>query len=149
MGIISVINPSGVSKEKESILITFLKKFSPIKYAVEAIVISEFRGMDFGIQGKKWRWLDLPRMGALALVKNGDEVLDALALRYTNYNDVLKQLCLLSGVNLAASLLGLTFFGPVHIQAREEGTQSCTSNNTVQSSNSFVPQYLPLVSKVV
>jgi len=62
----SVINPSGVSKEKESQLIAFLKQFSPIKYAIEAILISEFRGMDFGVQGKKWRWLDLPKMGGMS-----------------------------------------------------------------------------------
>jgi hypothetical protein len=63
MDLFSVINPSGVSKEKESPIIVLLKQFSPIKYAIEALLISEFRGMDFGVQGKKWRWLDLPKMG--------------------------------------------------------------------------------------
>ena len=62
----SVINPSGVSKEKQSPLIAFLKLFSPIKYAIEAILISEFHGLEFGVQGKAWRWLDLPKMGGMS-----------------------------------------------------------------------------------
>jgi len=48
----------------------------------------------------------------LALVQNGDQVLDALGLADTSCEKVMKDLMLLSVGNLLISWLGLSFFGP-------------------------------------
>lgn len=52
-----------------------------------------------------------PKMGGLALVKDGNEVLANLGLENASYSDLMNNLALLAGVYLTASWLGLTFFG--------------------------------------
>ena len=85
----------------------------------------------------------------LALVRSGDEVLEALGLRNANFHDILKNLCILSGANLLVSLIGLIFFGPVYIQAKDDDVQTCGKNITkvtVESSKNLAPpQSVPLV----
>jgi len=115
---VGIINPSGVdANAKAPLLIKALQQISPIKLAIEALCIAEFKGMEFD-DGKGTRWglgrrlKDLPRMGGLALVKNGDQVLDALGLADRSYETVMKELLILSGGNLLVSWFGLSFFGP-------------------------------------
>ena len=55
---------------------------------------------------------DLPRMGALAMVKDGDNVLKNLGLGTADYSDLMNSLARLSGVYLLMSWLGLSYFGP-------------------------------------
>lgn len=110
---VGIINPSGVDvNAKTPSLIKFLQQISPIKLAIEALCIAEFKGMDFDDGHRRWRRIrDLPRMGGLALVQNGDQVLDALGLADKSYEKLVKDLMLLSGGNLLISWLGLSFFG--------------------------------------
>lgn len=87
--------------------------FSPIKWAIEALVTAEFRGMTFDKDRDFWGNLkELPRMGGLAMVRDGDEVLDALGLGTANYDEIMNNLAKLSGVFLLFSWLGLAFGGP-------------------------------------
>ncbi len=76
---------------KTPLIIQFLKKISPIGMAIEALCIAEYSGMDFA-EGGKWRLGDLPRMGGLALVRNGDQVIDALGLTSKTYRDVMQNM---------------------------------------------------------
>ena len=46
------------------------------------------------------------------MVRDGDEVLDALGLGTANYDEIMKNLVKLSGVFLVFSWLGLAFGGP-------------------------------------
>ncbi|KAL3792307.1 hypothetical protein HJC23_006219 [Cyclotella cryptica] len=118
--IVGVINPSGVSSDDApNFLMSFLRNLSPIRWAIEAVVTAEFRGMIFG-DSDRGRWgklKNLPKMGGLALVKDGDEVLANLGLADASYSDLMSNLALLSGVYLFTSWLGLCFCGPKFIDA--------------------------------
>ena len=50
---------------------------------------------------------DLPKIGALALVKNGDQVLEELGLAKETYTSAMLHLAALSAANLLLSWLGL------------------------------------------
>ena len=112
--VVGVINPSGVNTDDPpNIVMEWIKMFSPIKWAIEALVTAEFRGMKFEKDRDFWgRLKDLPRMGGLAMVSDGDEVLDALGLGTAKYDEIMGNLALLSGVYLMLSWLGLAFGGP-------------------------------------
>ena len=58
---------------------------------------------------------DLPKMGALAMVKDGDNVLMNLGLGTVEYSDLMKKLAMLSGIYLSMSWFGLSYFGPTFI----------------------------------
>lgn len=106
-----IINPSGVdSSVKKPWIINLLKDLSPIGLSIEALCVEEYKGKSFvNEKTSKWSALrDLPKMGGLALVQNGDQVLEALALERKTYNGVMKRLTLLSALNLLISLIGLS-----------------------------------------
>mmetsp|Transcript_25215 Transcript_25215/g.60645 ORF Transcript_25215/g.60645 Transcript_25215/m.60645 type:complete len:409 (-) Transcript_25215:92-1318(-) len=116
--VVGIINPSGVDPEDPpSKLLDVLKFFSPMKWAIESLVTAEFRGMDFGGKGQGiWgKVKDLPQMGALAMVQDGDSVLVNLGLGTAKYWDLAKNLLVLSGIYLSISLIGLSYFGPSFI----------------------------------
>jgi len=58
---------------------------------------------------------DHPKMGALALVQNGDDVLTNLGLGTAKYIDLRRHLGMLSCVYLTLSWFGLSYFGPSFI----------------------------------
>jgi hypothetical protein len=118
---VGIINPSGVDQSESSpAVVEALKQVSPIGFAIRAVCLAEYRGMEFqdpssngGKQGffRRGRNLlrDLPKMGALALVQNGDQVLDELGLGQDDYSGQMKHLAVLSLVNLLLSWIGLRF----------------------------------------
>ncbi len=64
----------------------------------------------------RWGQLkDLPKMGALALVQDGDSVLGELGLGNAVYSDLMKKLWILSGIYISLSWLGLSYFRPLFI----------------------------------
>ena len=150
--VLGVINPSGVdSNETQPIIIRLLKLSSPIKWAVEALCVAEFRGIEFVKQTRRgiFRTLvsDAPKMGALALVQNGDQVLDALGLTNITWESSMKALGKLTGVNLLLAFLGLTFCGPKFIGPHKyhpvddmSGIDILTKDNleTIKRSDSIV-----------
>jgi len=76
--------------------------------AIESLVIAEYKGMKFDDDGQRWRVRDLPKMGGLALVRNGDQVIDALGLSSKTYNGVMWDLATVSAFNLVVSWIGLS-----------------------------------------
>lgn len=129
--IVGIINPSGAKNVKsQPFYLQWLKLASPIKWAIEALCVAEYRGMRFETRkGFFRRLLDTPRMGAYALVQNGDQVLDALALSYVSYEDTMKGLATVVGANLFVSLIGLTFLGPSYVQATGAQREEPISEN--------------------
>eukprot|EP00536_Pseudo-nitzschia_multiseries_P010652 jgi/Psemu1/326112/estExt_fgenesh1_pg.C_3330013 len=119
---VGVINPAGVDEsEPQPAVVGAMKQLSPIAFAIKALCLAEYRGMEFGdpSQGDKGNFgniffrgrgllRDLPRMGALALVQNGDQVLDELGLGNDKYEGAMKHLAFLSLGNLLLSWIGLT-----------------------------------------
>jgi hypothetical protein len=111
--VVGVINPSGVdpSQPPPPPIVRIMKHFSPFAFAIEALCLGEYPGMQFATEGRGWfkRFADLPRMGGLAMVRNGDQVIEALGLADKNYAVIMKQLAMLSLGNLAVGWLGLLF----------------------------------------
>jgi hypothetical protein len=114
---VGIINPSGVdSSEPQPAIVEALKQLSPIEFAVKAVCLAEFRGREFQRpEGESRNFFsrgnavlkDLPKMGALALVKNGDQVLEELGLAKDTYKSAMLHLATLSAANLLLSWLGL------------------------------------------
>lgn len=114
---VGVINPSGVdASEPPPLIVQGLKQISPIAYAIKAVCVAEYRGMEFGDPSASKKNVfsrgrnvlrDLPKMGALALVKNGEQVLEELGLGEETYGSAMRHLAIMSAVNLLISWLGL------------------------------------------
>jgi hypothetical protein len=125
--VVGVINPSGVNLDEDgrpNMIMQILGFFSPIKWAIESLVTAEFSGMIFeddkinnnnNNKGVWGRLQDLPKLGALAFVKNGNDVLTNLGLGKATYTDLMDHLGLLSGIYLTISWIGLSFFRPTFI----------------------------------
>jgi hypothetical protein len=127
--VVGIINPSGVSDadDPEPSFISIIKMASPIRWAIEALCIAEYTGMEFAPDSKRKGWFgrvinvfENPRMGALALVQNGAQILDAIGLKGGSYESHMKNLAILTGINLLISLFGLEFCGPKFKQAMNQ-----------------------------
>lgn len=178
--VLGVINPSGVdTTDVQPILIRLFKLASPIKWAVEALCVAEYRGMEFAKQSRRgmFRTLvnDAPKMGGLALVQNGDQVLDALGLGNITWESSMKALGKLTGINLLISLIGLTFCGPSFIGPNEyhnnedkvlnlldrteremvdskgdtNGKESSSVGNSVRSNKIKKPDIIPIIRGLI
>ena len=74
--------------------------------------------LSYLVSSCRWGQLkDLPKMGALAMVQDGDSVLLNLGLGNAKYSEKMKRLAYLAGIYLCLSLMGLSFFGPSFIDA--------------------------------
>jgi len=124
--VVGVINPSGVNLDEDgrpNMIMQILGFFSPIKWAIESLLTAEFSGMIFeddkinnnNNKGVWGRLQDLPKMGALAFVKNGNDVLTNLGLGKATYTELMDHLGLLSGIYVTISWIGLSFFRPTFI----------------------------------
>lgn len=121
---VGVINPGGVDTSlKPPLIIRSLASFSPIKWAIEAVLVAEFQDMKFSTSKAKnigffQRFRDLPKMGGLALVQDGNQVLDALGLKHKTFDGLIQNMTKLTFINLAISWIGLTFVGPKFLNAQ-------------------------------
>lgn len=104
---------------KTPFIVQLLKNISPIGMSIEALCIAEYKGMDFAEDGMRWSLKDLPRMGGLALVRNGDQVIDALGLKNKTYKGVMNNLVVASSMNLLVSWFGLSYCGTKFTKARD------------------------------
>lgn len=105
------VNPSGVDVDKPPpTVVTLLKTISPFAYAIEALCIGEYHGMKF--RGRRnWfgRFAGLPKFGALAMVRDGDQVLQALGLAEKTFPSAMNRLGTLTIAYLVLSWIGLLF----------------------------------------
>lgn len=118
---VGIINPSGVDPSEPSpAVVAALKSLSPVGYAIRAVCIKEYGGAKFEDPSGKKRNIfsrgrnalrDLPKMGALALVRNGDQVLQELGLGNESYEGAMRHLVYLSVANLFISWIGLSISG--------------------------------------
>jgi hypothetical protein len=134
--VVGVINPSGVSADKKPpLLVRWIKQFSPFAHAIEALCLGEYPGMEFGDNNSNWitRVRDMPKMGGLALVQNGDQVIEALGLATTTYGSAMQQLALLSGGYLLLSWLGLSVQQWLPKMTRARSIQQKSYPNATQS----------------
>jgi hypothetical protein len=85
------------------------KALSPIRWAIESLCCAEFRGMQLHRGGWFSRVRDAPRMGALAAVRDGDEVLAALGLGGKEWSDGVWSLAKVSAVEAVVAVLALKY----------------------------------------
>ena len=126
--VVGIINPSGVDSAKDPPqLVTFLQQASPIKWAIEAMCVAEYKGMDLREGSSRWgRIRDLPKMGAFSMVQNGDQILEALGLQESSYTSSMRHLALISAANLL-----LSWFGLERSQLRSRTAKSTRGRNTM------------------
>lgn len=111
--VVGIINPSGVDANySKPLFVRFMKQFSPFAHCIEALCIGEYSDVKrFGRLPHSrlafFRGSRPIRMGALALVRNGDQVLQALGLKGTAYTDSMKRLVYITIGNLFLSCIGL------------------------------------------
>lgn len=68
-----VIDPAGQAGHSSNQFMEMMQSLSPIRYAIEALCVAELGGLDLARSAA-----DAPRMGGLALVASGNEVLRRL-----------------------------------------------------------------------
>lgn len=135
--LVGVINPSGVDPQRAPpVIAQLMKRISPFAYAIHAVMIAEFQDMQFVSSTTGGRWWssvvkDLPRMGAMAMVRNGNQVLEALGLKQETYLNAMKQLTYLTGIHLVLSWWGLAFQ-----RRRRKPSPSNPNNTTTATANS-------------
>ena len=93
--LVGVINPAGAaSGDSPSRVMAALERTSVIRHAIEALIVSELDGVTLARSAK-----DAPRMGGLALVRTGREVLERLGV-FDGYADAMRKMGVLAGVHL-------------------------------------------------
>merc|ERR1712008_5331 len=101
-----IIDPAGDSAPPPIGIMLALRRISPIRYAIEALCIAELRGMHLARHAT-----DAPRMGGLALVQTGDEVLRRLGIG-GEFGEKLFALLLLACTPLLAAVVALVLGRP-------------------------------------
>ena len=112
--VVGIINPSGSEPASASTSLVSramgaFKALSPIRWAIESLCCAEFRGMQLHRGGWFSRVRDAPRMGALAAVRDGDEVLAALGLGGKEWSDGVWSLAKVSAVEAVVAVLALKY----------------------------------------
>lgn len=125
---VGIISPSGINQEdveNTPPIVKFLQYASPIRHTIEALSIKEFSGLKFEREpGRKNRFFGLPKMGAFALVRNGDQALDAIGLKGKTFEQALGGLGTIAGVNIGIAIFGLMYTRAQFIKAKKK------NNNT-------------------
>jgi len=100
--VLGIINPAGQSSAKPpSKLLEAVANTSPIKWTVRGLCVADLRGAVLS----RSRLSNAPRMGALALVQSGDQVLERLGLESESASRCASSLGLLLAAELSVALV--------------------------------------------
>jgi len=100
--VVGVISPAGAPKRRPSLAMRAVALTSPIRWCIRSVLCSELRGMAL----ERSSLAGAPRMGALALVRSGDQVLDRLGLADETSGHACRNLGALTAAYLGAALVG-------------------------------------------
>mmetsp|Transcript_5791 Transcript_5791/g.7700 ORF Transcript_5791/g.7700 Transcript_5791/m.7700 type:complete len:221 (-) Transcript_5791:102-764(-) len=131
--VLGVLNPSGQpqkmnrratttsSKEKDDgeadscpRILAPLKICSPIKWSIESLLCSEFRGLEFTRDLRS-----APQMGAIALVGSGDQALAALGLHHQTTENCVKAMITLLISHIAVAIGALAMRRQRHVSLND------------------------------
>uniref|UniRef100_A0A7S1S091 ABC-2 type transporter transmembrane domain-containing protein n=1 Tax=Alexandrium catenella TaxID=2925 RepID=A0A7S1S091_ALECA len=101
-----VIDPAGQAGNDPGSVIQLLRYLSPIRHGIEALCVAELEGMTLARSAA-----DAPRMGGLALIRTGDEVLRRLDVT-SSFDGCMRWLAGLACLHLAAAALALKVTRP-------------------------------------
>jgi len=108
-----VIDPAGQAAQQPSAAMRGLRMLSPIRHAIEGLCVAELGGLRLARNAA-----DAPRMGGLALVATGDEVLRRLEV-FSSFEQSLGLLVALVFLHLAVAAMLLAVGGPRRRKATE------------------------------
>lgn len=100
--VLGIINPAGAAAKPPSVPLKLVGRASPIKWCIRALCCSELRGMELA----KATLRDAPRVGGLALVSSGDQVLERLGLTDESTVNCARQLGWLVAAQFGVALVG-------------------------------------------
>ena len=106
--VLGIINPAGAAAKPPSAFIRWLSHLSPIKWSIRALCCAELRGLKL----EKGSLSDTPRMGALALVTSGEQVLERLGLSEESAAKACRRLGHVLVAQLAVAVIGLQWRRP-------------------------------------
>lgn len=121
--LVGVIDPAGADAESDGALMSTLRTLSPIRHAIEALCLAELKDVRFAKSsgGKGPGFMralaDAPKLGALAGVRNGNEVLERLGVP-ENFSAPMVGLGSLGALHLLAGLVALIATAPRFARAR-------------------------------
>eukprot|EP00931_Biecheleriopsis_adriatica_P042003 TRINITY_DN23943_c0_g1_i1.p1 TRINITY_DN23943_c0_g1~~TRINITY_DN23943_c0_g1_i1.p1 ORF type:complete len:639 (+),score=121.00 TRINITY_DN23943_c0_g1_i1:30-1946(+) len=118
-----VIDPAGAAAQQPGRVMQMLQHLSPIRYAIEALCVAELGGMDLARSAA-----DAPRMGGLALVRTGDEVLRRLGI-HSNFHDCMAWLVRLSCLHLLAAAAALALGQPGKASGKKQRQPGVLTGN--------------------
>merc|ERR1712194_209664 len=107
-----VIDPAGTTAAQPILIMRGLQVISPIRHTIEALCILELKGKSLAFSA-----LDAPRMGGLALVRTGDEVLARLGV-VSSFDECMRWLAVLFYFHLLAAVVALILTRPRFARAR-------------------------------
>mmetsp|Transcript_31283 Transcript_31283/g.90957 ORF Transcript_31283/g.90957 Transcript_31283/m.90957 type:complete len:244 (-) Transcript_31283:272-1003(-) len=108
MMIVGVKNPAGVQSRALPLPLSLIATISPIRWAIDAMLIAELRGATFEpSQGDSG-----PKIGALAATRSGSHVLDRLGMANASGGHATKRLVQITIGNLILAALGLAWQCP-------------------------------------
>jgi hypothetical protein len=113
--VLGVLNPAGAAAKPPSAAVAAVAHASPIKWAIRALCCAEFRGLRL----ERSSLLDAPRMGGLALVQSGDQVLERLNLQDATCGRCCRRLGQLLTAELGVAVVGLALSRPRFQPMRE------------------------------
>ena len=107
--VLGILNPAGAADAKPpSAAMSVVSHASPIKWSVRALCCAELRGLELAPSSLA----SVPRMGGLALVRSGDEVLERLGLAQSTAGASLHHLALVTAAECAVALVGMAVTTP-------------------------------------
>ena len=106
--VLGVINPAGAQGKEQSPLVRAVARASPLKWCIEGLCCAELRGLELDRASLS----KAPRMGGLALVTSGDQVLEQLGLEGQSCGRCLARLGAVLGGEVGVALLGLALTRP-------------------------------------
>lgn len=107
-----VIDPAGTTAEQHLLVMRGMQLLSPIRHAIEALCILELKGTRLALSAA-----DAPRMGGLALVRTGDEVLSRLGI-VSSFDGCVRWLVALAYLHLLGAVVALMLTRPRFARAR-------------------------------
>ncbi|CAK0902459.1 unnamed protein product [Prorocentrum cordatum] len=107
-----VIDPAGTTAQQPLLVMRGMQLLSPIRHAIEGLCVLELKGTRLAFSAA-----DAPRMGGLALVRTGDEVLMRLGI-VSSFDVCMRWLGALACLHLLGAAVALVLTRPRFARAR-------------------------------
>ena len=117
--LVGVIDPAGAGSEPDGVMMRTLRLMSPVRHAIEALCLTELKDLPFARMKGGWikQIAEGPKMGGLAGVHSGNDVLEKLGI-LTEFTETLSMLATLALLHLLAAAVALIVAAPRFARAQ-------------------------------